>query len=215
MSRTRGPLLGLLAALALGAVFAQASWAATPAWWVEGKALGAGVQEAVAEATTVSTPFRINADGQEGKCSAIRVEGGDIEGEKGGAAKAIVFSECVDVTQKNCEVHPIATKPLKLSLEGEKSNIKLRFTPAAGAEAELATMTFSGAECAVSSVQLKGSMACNYPHIEEERAVHELEFTAGSGSKLKWAAGGKNGTATLTGIDEYWLATSGRMFSAR
>lgn len=214
MSHTRGLLLCLMASLALGAVFAQASWAASPAWWVEGKALGSGVQEAVAKATTVSTPFTIKAAGQEGKCSAIRVEGGDIEGEKGGAAEAIVFSECVDLTQKNCEIHPITTKPLKLTLEGEKPNIKLRFTPTAGAEAEMATITLTGAECTWSSIQLKGSMACNYPHIEEERAIHELEFTAGSGSKLKFKAGGTTGSATLTGIDEYWLAVSGRKFSA-
>jgi hypothetical protein len=215
MSRTRGFLLGLLVVLALDAVFAQASSAATPAWWVEGNALGSGVQEAVSATTTVSMPFKISAAGQEGECSAVKVEGGDVEGEKGGAAKSIVFSECVDLTQKNCEVHPIATKPLKLTLEGEKSNIKLRFTPTAGAEAEMATITYSGAECAVSSVQLKGSMACNYPHIEEERVVHELEFTAGSGSKLKYVAGSKSGSATLTGIDEYWLAASGRKFSAK
>jgi hypothetical protein len=195
----------------LGAVFAQASWASSPAWFVERRALGPGVQEAVSEATTVSTAFKIAADGQEAECKGIHVEGGDIEGEKGGAARSIAFYECVDLTQKGCEVKPIETKPLKLTLEGEKPNIKLRFTPTAGSEAELATITFSG-ECAF-TIHLKGSMACNYPKIEEEHSIHELEFTAGSGSSLKFQAGGRTGAATLTGLDKYWLS-SDKNFSA-
>jgi hypothetical protein len=213
MSHIRRALLSLFAALALGGLLAQASWASSPAWYVEGTQLASSAKEAIAETTKVSTPFTIDAAGQEGKCSAIRVEGGDIEGEKGGAAKAIVFSECEDVTQKGCKISPITTTPLKLTLEGEKSNIKLRFTPTAGSEAEIATISLSG-ECSVRSITLKGSMACNYPKIEEERVVHVLEFTAGSGSKLTYKSGSMTGAATLTGIDEYWLAAKERKFSA-
>jgi hypothetical protein len=209
--RIRMTIAGVLTVLALG-ISASAAWAASPAWWVEGSPLASGAKEAVAETTVVSTPFAIDAAGQEAKCSAIRVEGGDIEGEKGGAARTIVFSECVDVAQKGCKIHPIATKPVNLALEGEKSNIKLRFTPTAGSEAEMATISLSG-ECSVTSIQLKGSMACDYPKIEEERVVHLLEFTAGSGSKLTYKSGSMTGSATLTGIDEYWLSKE-RKFSA-
>jgi hypothetical protein len=117
---------------------------------------------------------------------------------------------CEDVTQKRCEIHPFSTKPVTLALEGEKPNFKLKFSPSAGSEAEMATVSLSG-ECLVKSIEIKGSMACNYPAVEEEQHVHVLEFTASSGSKLKHLGE----SVALTGIDHFWIATPERKWSVK
>ena len=76
----------------------------------------------------------------------------------------------------------------------------MTFAPAKGEP--VARIELSGGECSVTSVELTGTMACNYPGVESEAIDHELEFTTGSGSKLE-ALGG---SVTLTGLDVFWLA---------
>jgi hypothetical protein len=191
--------LCLLAVFALSAVLASAASAASPAWWVEGSLLAAGKTEAVAETTTVAENFVVKDKSFGVECTSVQLEKTSIEGEKTAKLEAIVLKGCKDLTQSHCEVATIKTNPLTATLEGTSEHFKLNFKPTKGES--VATVHFSGSECTFSSIVLHGSMACNYPKVESEAVIHELEFTASSGSKLE-ALGEE---VELRGFDDFWL----------
>lgn len=209
MLRIKQITLCLLAVSALSAIAASAS-AASPLWVVAGSPLKAGATLALAETTTVSNPFVIEAAGYGVKCESIQLEKSFIEGEKT-SQTVIVMSSCKDLTQPNCAVATITTKPLTATLEGTTGKFRLNFKPTSGTE--VTTVHFSGSECSFASIPIEGTMACNYPKVETEAVIHELEFTATSGSKLK-ARTIVTVEATLVGTDEFWLA-SGKKWSVQ
>jgi hypothetical protein len=192
--------LCLLAVFALSAIVASAASAASPAWWVEGSLLAAGKTEAVAETTTVAENFVVQDHSFGVECTSVQLEKTSIEGEKTAKLEAIVLKGCKDLTQPHCEVATIKTNPLTATLEGTTGHFKLNFKPTTKGE-PVETVHFSGSECTFSSIVLHGSMACNYPKVESEAVIHELEFTASSGSKLE-ALGEE---VELRGFDDFWL----------
>jgi hypothetical protein len=196
-------ILPLLAISMLSATFASAASAASPAWWRAGSPLKTGETAAIAETTEVATPFRVEIGSYGIQCDSVRLEGTFLEGEKTGKGHSIVLSGCTDLTQPSCEVATIKSAPLSLVLEGEKTEkFKLNFKPTSGTE--VATVKISGSSCSFSKIVLTGSMACNYPKVETEARVHELEFTTSSGTNLK-----AEGTleAKFTGLDDFWLVS--------
>jgi hypothetical protein len=196
----------LFVALTLGAVLASTAAATSPAWFVAGKTLKTGEKEAVADTTSVKTAFVIKGSGFGVECKTVQLEKSSLEGENKGAA-TIVDSHCTDITQEDCAVATIKTRPLSVLLEGTVKSLKLNFSPTTGKE--VTTVNLSGGGCTLTEVRLEGTMACNYPGVETEAFEHELEFTAGSGTKLK--AFGL--VAEFTGLDGFWLA-SGKKWSA-
>jgi hypothetical protein len=206
MSRLKRITLCLLAILALCAIVSSTASAASPAWWVSGKLLASGSTEPVAEATEVKTPFTITSVAESGECKAVKIETGDIEGEKKAAVHALVFSECVDLTEPTkCAIANFSTKPLSITLEGTKGNLKLNFKPTAGEEVMTMKVSNKGEQtCNVAGTfHITGTMACTYPNVETEAERHDLLFSATSGSKLKI------GTieVELAGEDLFWLAS--------
>lgn len=200
MSRIKRVALCALAAFTLSAIFASAASAASPAWLVAGSPLATGETEAIAETTEVTRPFVIATALRAIECPSVKFEEAYIEGEKTRKEKAIILEGCTVPTQPSCTVATIKTKPLTATLEGTVGNYKLNFKPTSGTE--VATITFSGSGCSGSFV-ITGSMACDYPEVEEEKQKHILQFTASSGSKLK------RGTeeVTLSGEDVFWLSS--------
>lgn len=205
MLRIKQITLCLLAVFALSAIAASAASAASPLWWVAGSPLKAGATLALAETTTVSTPFIIEAEsvGYGVKCESIQLEKSFIEGEKT-AKTVIVFKSCKDLTQKNCAVATITTNPLTATLEGTTEKFRLNFKPTSGTE--VTTVHFSGSECSFPSIVIDGTMACNYPNVETEKFSHELEFTKSSGSNLETTIIVPT-KVKMTGIDKFWLAS--------
>jgi hypothetical protein len=198
-------ILCLLATSMLNAAIAAGASAASPAWWIAGSQLKTGETAAVAETTEVATKFVVEGV-LEGKsygveCDSVQLEGAVLEGEKTGK-NVLVLSKCTDIGHPNCKVAPIKSQPLSVVLEGEKTEkFKLNFKPTFGTE--VATIKFSG-ECAFSSIPIRGTMACNYPKVETEARVHELEFTTSSGSHLE---GPLKTEVKFTGLDGFWLAS--------
>jgi hypothetical protein len=196
-----------LAVLALSALSASAASAASPAWWVAGTLLKAGEKDALAEATNVTKAFVFKNSTVTIECPSMTLQESAIEGEKTRTDKSIVLKGCKDVTNPSCTVATIATKPLTAALEGTAGALTLKFKPTSGTE--VATITVSGTGC-TASLQVTGTMVCEYPEFETEQAEHKLQFTGSSGSSVK--IGGVAGE--FTGSDGVKLA-SGKDWSAR
>ncbi|HEY3829325.1 MAG TPA: hypothetical protein VGL57_09025 [Solirubrobacteraceae bacterium] len=188
-----------MAMFVLGAVAASAASAASPAWWVAGTLLKG--TEAISETTTVTKAFSITANSYGVECGSVALEGASIEAEKTAKFKAIAFGGCKVLESSSCTVPTtIKTEPLTATLEGTTGHFKLNFAPTTMGK-PLVVIKFSGAKCALETATLTGTMACNYPGVETEAIIHELEFTATSGSHLKEGSL----EVKLAGIDDFWL----------
>jgi hypothetical protein len=206
VSPIRRTITCLLAMLVLSVVVASSAAAASPAWWITGTLLKAKSTAAVAETTTVTTPFSIKTSFIGFECGAIAVQDAFIEGEKTAKGNSIVFKNCKVTSTPSCTIpSTIETLPLTATLEGTSKNFKLNFAPTTGKV--LAEIEFSGTMCSLAGERpLEGTMACNYPGVETESVNHLLEFTATSGSTLKLGVEG----ADFAGIDEFWLSSKSK-----
>ncbi len=209
MLRAKRALLCILAMVALNVVSNSVAAAASPTWWVAGSKLAPGVKEALANTTKVAKAFAIEGDeGQIGvRCPTIQLEEASIEGESAAQEHAIIFKECTNLKSTGCQApSTITTNPLKTSLEGKPGNFQLKFEATSGST--VATVTFSN--CILGKVPITGSMACEYPGVETEAFLHELDFTLASGTKLS-AVGMP---ITFVGDDVMWVA-SNKKWSAK
>jgi hypothetical protein len=216
-SRTGSALVTLLMLAAIGvtgAIVSPTVWAAeTPEWWVNGSLLKGS--EELAEETSVTTPFEIEAHGEKiGKfiirCEELKIKNGVIEGSNIRREESVVFGKCGVVGESSCKV-AIKTKPLVAKLEGSPGAIKLKFVPKSGAE--IANWTITGCTAHTErngNYEADGTMICNYKGVETESEEHPLEFTASSGSKVE-----VNGISSeFTGTDKVHLADR-KLWSAR
>lgn len=204
MPRTKILTPVLLVMFALGGMCASAASAASPQWWVLGKALASGATEPIAESTHVTKSFVVKlASGFGVECTSVRFEEAYIEGEKTRRDKSIIVEGCKAIGMPLCTIGTIKTKPMISTVEGTSPNFKLNFKPATGTE--VATVS-----TCIGNITIDGTMACNYPGVTSEKENHILEFTATSGSELTQ----NKEPATLTGIDEFWL-TSGKKWSVQ
>lgn len=187
-----------------------------PVWWVE-KGLLSG-SEAIAEATTVTTPFELAMTGKDIvepftiQCTGVKIRGGMIEAPSARSEKAVVYEGCSVPGKPTCVVGTTETEPLTATLEGPAGAEKLRFVPQSGAE--IATYHVTG--CAVfGAYKANGVMICNYGGVETEALEHPLEFTAASGSNVTYQFNGKpkETAAPFTGTDKVHLQ-SGKNWSA-
>jgi hypothetical protein len=196
----------LLAMLVLSAIAASSAAAESPAWWITGSLLKAKSTAAIAETTTVTTPFSVTTPAVGFQCGAIAAESAFIEGEKTAKGKSIVFKTCKITKPTTCSIPATdETLPLTATLEGTSKHFKLNFAPTTGKT--LADIDFEGIECSIAGQKpLEGTMACNYPGVETESVDHLLEFTATSGSLLKLTGE----EAVFTGLDEFWLASKSK-----
>jgi hypothetical protein len=194
----RAVLAAVLAILALGAT-ASVAVAASPTWVVNGKFLEPGATKAIAESTTVKENFSIRSSSWEVSCTSLKVPGSVIEGERTRRDPGMVLEGCAVSKPAKCTVSTIKFAPLTSTLEGTTGHFKLNFKPTSGTT--VTTIKLSGAECIVSSIEVTGTMACNYPGVETEAHNHILEFSLTSGSELKFGGG----AVKLTGQDEFWL----------
>ncbi len=185
-----------------------------PVWWVNGQ-LFAG-SEAIAEATTVTVPFKLEFALEGGKgpkftieCTKEKVKGGAIEAPGTRTEEAEVYEGCKVVGKEaECTVLTIGTEPLEAHLEGAVTKEKLKFVPKVGSR--IAAYKIEGSSCNVKgSYEADGAMICGYEGVETEELEHTLAFTKTSGTLIT-----VNGSAaTLTVTDKVHLA-SGLEFSA-
>lgn len=199
----------VLTMMVLGAVTASAASASSPAWIVEGSALGSGATEAIAETTKVTQVFAIKTSKWGVECSAMKLPESLIEGERTRKDKAIRMESCISIGAPKCEVPTITLQPLTSTLEGTEGHYKLFFKPTSGTT--VAKVNLSGSGCGgLGIVTVTGTMACNYPEVEFPAQNHVLEFSLSSGSALEWLGE----VVTLTGHDEFWLASNKKWWVA-
>jgi hypothetical protein len=184
-----------------------------PVWWVGGQPLAGA--EAIAEATNLAVPFKLEFALDEGKgpkftieCMKEKVQGAVVESPGTRTETAEIYEGCSVVGQPACVVATIGTEPLKATLEGPAGAEKLKFVPKSGTR--IAAYTISGSGCGeVGNYEADGAMICGYNGVEAEGLEHPLEFTATSGTAIT-----VNGQpAALTETDEVHLA-SGKTWSA-
>jgi len=197
----------VLALLVLGAALASSASATTPAWIIAGSPLATGETAALAESTTVTETFAIKGVtagvAWKTQCTTMKLPKSTIEGERTRRDEPVRMEGCSLSGAAHCEVpSTIEFDPLTSTLEGTAGSFKLKFVPSSGTE--VVTVNISGTGCAITGpFIIKGTMSCNYPGVETEAINHVLEFSLTSGSELKHA-GEK---VTLTGKDEFWLAS--------
>ena len=189
-----------------------------PKWWVGGSVLVGA--EPLAATTTVPMAFELNMTGKDIvepfvlRCNAVSLKKAEIEGPSTRREEAVVYENCEVPTKPACAVANTETEPLIATLEGVSGNAHLNFLPQAGKK--LATYIVTGGSCKVKGeYEANGNMRCNYSNVQFENFEHSLEFTAGSGSAVKFKVVGKTGetAAAFTGTDEVHLA-SGKLWSA-
>jgi hypothetical protein len=201
-------MLVLLGTFAFSAISAGVASAEAPQWWVAEKLLTG--TSAVAEATNVTAPMKIETAGLTFECKKVKVKNGFIEAPGKVLDESEVFEECSVVGQSGCSIPTTESFPLKATLERVGEAIKLKFEAQAAGN-ELAVFKINGAGCTVTGTyKIDGTMVCDYPGVETESLEHPLEFTATSGSKVKVGTL----SATFTGTVKVWLA-SGQKWSAR
>ncbi len=199
----------VLALFALTAAFASSASATTPAWIVEGTPLAPGARESIAKTTNVTETFSIKTTvasvSVKVGCTSISLPKSLIEGERTRIDNPFEMEGCTVTAPAGCTIPggTFALEPLTSTLEGTAGSFKLKFAPTSGST--VMTVKVSGTGCAIAgSLAFKGTMSCNYPGVETEVKNHVLEFSLTSGTALK--VGSEE--ATLTGKDEFWLASN-------
>jgi hypothetical protein len=195
-----------LALFLLGAVLASSASATTPQWIIEGKALSGA--EPLAKSTTVTETFAIKTavagTSLKVACTSMSLPSSKIEGERTRVDSPFEMEGCTFTGPPSCSVPAsFPLKSLTSTLEGTAGAFKLKFAPTSGSL--VMTIAVSGAGCGIAgSLEISGTMSCNYPGVETEAVNHTLEFSLTSGTELKHGSE----KVTLTGKDEFWLSTS-------
>jgi hypothetical protein len=207
MSRAR--IIGAACITSL-ALLAVSSASASAAEWLVGKApLGAGKSAALATGTTTVKSFElvIVGSGLSVNCTGLQNNEALIVGPASFEAKALSFTGCKSNTEV-CTVTPtINTKEVSgtAALGAEAPATTLAIKPKVGEN--LMNLEFTGSECAVSVLPVKGKFTMTSPTGQTDQGEHELVV---SSAELKTAGN----TDTLTGAVKTKLA-SGSEWSFR
>jgi hypothetical protein len=205
MSRAKIVVAACVASLALIAVNSASASAA--GWFVNKAALASEAPAELAKATTTLSNYELNLLNNQIKvtCTGLQNNEAFIVGTNLFKAKSLSFTGCVS-NAVNCPIEPtITTTAVRGTVvSGTPDTIKIE--PVAGSTALLAVVEFTGPQCALSELPVKGNFTESSSDLGTEQTEHQLTVSA---SELKSASD----TDTLTGASDFKLATSGNTWS--
>lgn len=92
-----------------------------PSWWIKGARAGAGVEKTLSTISSTSITMLFEMEGHEFKCKKFDYLGkiiGSAAERVGTGSGTITFGECVDETEKGCEIFSLLKEGAELSGKG-------------------------------------------------------------------------------------------------
>ena len=178
MSKAKLLLASMVIVLAVGAV-AAASASATTQFELNGRE-----SDEFAKEPTVSEPLVLAAEKEPTiECKKVEFEKGVVKNDSPEATfKSIHFANCVDTSEKTCEVPTIETVEMKDTLEKDGSKegeTDEKFAPknGKGEEAEIAHFKLKGKECKeTKELKLEGAFDSKKEDNAAKEDNHHLGF---------------------------------------
>ncbi|HXC46565.1 MAG TPA: hypothetical protein VNU24_08165, partial [Solirubrobacteraceae bacterium] len=150
-----------------------------PSWWIKGSRAGMGVEKTVSTVSSTAISILFGTGGsQEFKCTKFDYLGkivGSAAERVGTGTGTIAFSECVDETEKGCEIYSLQKEGSELSAKGSIGPMAVEATLAFAANVRIdAVVVFTSLELnvreeltfAVLLIEKKSGEACTLASAE-------------------------------------------------
>lgn len=205
MSRAKIVVAACVASLALFAVSAASASAA--GWYVNKSALASESSVELAKGATTLANYELNLLNNQIKvtCTGLQNNEAAIVGTNLFKAKSLSFTGCAS-NAVNCPIEPTITTTAVRGTVISGTPDTLKVEPVAGSTALLMVVEFTGPQCALTLLPVKGNFTESSSDLGTEQTEHTLSVTA---SELKSASDAD----TLTGSSDFALATSGDTWS--